>query len=174
MRSRHVSASRYSGDAIDRQPLATQLDLMLGFFARAVEDRTDCCAQRARRPAAAASTFRCPAHRRAARARRERCRRRARDRTRRYPTESAAHRMSGCRCRAWRTRRPTRGRSDDWPQPARSAARAVLRRASSMRRSPGSVPPISAAGRRTPGTRRRSSEVSLRRWYIVWLGGSVG
>ena len=41
MRSRHVSASRYSGDAIDRQPLAAQLDLVLGLLAGAVENRTD-------------------------------------------------------------------------------------------------------------------------------------
>ena len=41
MRSRHVSASRYSGAVADAQPLAAALHLVLGFLARGVEHRAD-------------------------------------------------------------------------------------------------------------------------------------
>ena len=108
----------------DREPLAARLDLMLGLFAGAVEHRARPCAPCSRPPAAAASTCRCPARRRAARAIRARCRRRARDRTRRC--RSRAARAVRCSMSAYSRaapRRRRRARSD-----GRRAAPARLRR----------------------------------------------
>ena len=144
--------------ALDAEPLAARLDLVLGFFARAVEHRPERLARSAPPPAAAASTCRCPARRRSARATRARRRRRARDRTRRCPVVSRSATtvsMSAYSCGP---------AVDGEAVPLRDVGRrgdrlrrcAAPRRASSTRRTRGSGRATSATARRIPGRRRRS------------------